>query len=135
MAWLVLLAACSSRAGTPDILIDPAQASIHLTPSALLWHDATGERTLADWQQSFATGPAPTSAAGFDWIAPANMPIGRRAGAVWVAVPLSNPHAALARHLVVGPARLEWLDAWLLSGTAGSTVQALGRTGLSVPLD
>lgn len=136
MALLVLLASCSSRADTPNSLLDPAQASINLMPSALLWYDATGKHTLADWQQSFnATQPAPASTPGFDWVAPSKMPLGRHPGAVWVAVPLDNPHSALARHLVVGPARLELLDAWLLSGPSGSTVQALGRSGLSVPID
>ena len=133
---LLLLAACSSRADTASIRLDPAQASINLMPAALLWHDATGDRTLADWQQSFnAAGPTPTNAPGFDWVAPAKMPLGRHSGAIWVAVPLDNPHTARVSHLVVGPARLEWLDAWLLSGPSGSTVQTLGRSGLSVPLD
>jgi signal transduction histidine kinase len=138
LLWVALLACivgCSSHVDDAGDSRDPDRVFINLTASALLWHDAAGDRTLADWQQSF-TSPQPphTSAPGFNWIDPAQMPLKRRAGALWVAVPLDNPHAALLRHLVLGHARMELIDAWLLTGPAGRTVLPLGRSGLSVPL-
>lgn len=51
-----------------------------------------------------------------------------------MAVQLHNPQAALLRHLVVTPPRLERIDAWLLSGAPGNAPQPLGRSGLALPL-
>jgi len=107
-----------------------------ITAAALQWLDASGERTLADWLQQFNTGgrPAGTSAGGFDWLGVSPPPLGRRGGAVWLAVPLHNPQAALLRHLEVAPLRLERVDAWLLEASPGVVAQPLGRSGLSVAL-
>ncbi|MEI8168457.1 MAG: sensor histidine kinase [Rhodoferax sp.] len=124
-AGLVLLAACSSHASATVVRLDPGHDSQNLTPSALLWHDAKGDLTLADLQQLINTF-APLSA---------NTPrLGRLEGALWVAVHIDNPQSPVLRHLRVGPARTELLEAWLIAGPPGSPAQPLGRSGLSVPL-
>lgn len=135
---LYLLPLFPAHTSTPQITLEPGASSMNLTPLAMLWHDATGERTLNDWLQlghaNAKADPAGASAAGFAQINAAQESIGRRTGALWVAVRLYNPQAPLLRHLEVSPPRLEALDAWLLAGQNGNTVQALGRSGLSIPL-
>ncbi len=146
--WLMLTGALALAAVLPPDLPGsppPHTAAIlhqadvgpqNITAAALQWLDTSGERTLADWLQQFNTGASPVgiSAGGFDWLDVTQAPLGRRAGAVWVAVPLHNPQAALLRHLEVAPLRLEHIDAWLLRAAPGAVAQSLGRSGLSVAL-
>lgn len=135
---LTLLLACHAFAITPALLVHSGDDPTDLSPAAMLWHDARGEHTLADWQQAFgnslATAPSGISAPGFVWIDATQMSLGRRTGALWMAVRVTNQQVPLLRHLVVTPARLEAVDAWLLTGPSGGSAQYLGRSGLSVPL-
>lgn len=141
-AWLLLgwLLAGGAHADVRPITLEtPASdAPVNLLPAARLWHDASGERSINDFLLFINAlpdaQPAGRRVAGFAGIEAQDMPLGRRNGALWVAVPLHNPGAPVLRHLVVSPPRLELLDAWLLTGPAAGTVQALGRSGLSVPL-
>lgn len=135
---LTLLLACQAFAITPALVVNSGDDPSNLSPAAMLWHDARGVYTQADWQQAFgnslASSPSGISAPGFVWMDATKMSQGRRTGALWMAVRVMNPQEPLLRHLVVTPARLELVDAWLLTGPSGDTVQYLGRSGLSVPL-
>jgi signal transduction histidine kinase/CheY-like chemotaxis protein len=120
------------------LTVQPQVDQQDLTPAALQWYDASGERTLADWQQRINATAVPAaaglSAAGFAWLEVAQLPLGRREGALWLAVPLHNPQSALLRHLVVTPPRLERIDAWLLTDPLNAVPLSLGHSGLAVPL-
>lgn len=134
--WLAALWGPAAASSPPAATLTAGDSPQDLTPAARQWFDASGERSLADWLQQFnnnAASPQGGSAAGFTWL-DAKTPLGRGTGAVWVAVPLHNPQAALLRHLVVTPLRLEQADAWLLSGPPGAAPQPLGRSGLGVAL-
>lgn len=134
---LVATAWATSASVTPPPLTVEAHADQQdLMPSTLQWYDASGERTLAEWQQFIGTSPVQDalgrSAAGFTWLGQDQLPLGRRTGALWVAVPLHSPQPALQRILAVTPPRLEQIDAWLLDDQNSAAL--LGRTGLATPL-
>lgn len=137
LLWALLLSQ-SAHAQSTIKTLDASDISAQLWPSAMLWHDPLGDRTLADWQQAMARATddpaANSSAAGFTRLGASDMPLRRRAGAIWIAIHLNNPQAPLVRRLVVSPARLERVDAWLLTGPPDHSAQHLGRSGLSVPL-
>ena len=137
LLWVWLLG-WSALATGQTITLAADDASTDLVPAAQFWYDARADRTLDDWQQALqqAAGKASASpsAPGFAWVAASEMPLGRRTGALWVAVHLNNPHAAVLRHLAVSPERLEQVDAWLLTGPDTASAQPLGRAGASVPL-
>jgi signal transduction histidine kinase len=118
--------------------MDPEHELIRLSPAALIWHDVKGERNLEDWRSAIdnpsGDAAARITAPDFSSMDPSQQPLGRRDGAIWVAVRLDNPHVQLLRHLEVAPARLEVLDAWLISGSASEQAHYLGRSGLSVKL-
>lgn len=126
----VWLTVCSAHAAVPAVALEDSAASVNLLPAATLWHDPRGELTFGDWLQTVGQ----TTTAGFTRVDASEMPLKRRTGAIWIAIKVDNPHTALQRRLVVSPARLERVDAWLLSGPVARQVQHLGQSGLSVPL-
>lgn len=136
--WVLILAASPAYGNTPALTLGPGEGATDLTTAAMLWHDASGERTLADWlqltQAGLAADGAGISTPGLRWVDKKQLPLGRMPGALWVAVKVNNLEAPLLRHLVVSPPRLERVDAWLLSGSSTSVAQHLGQSGLAVPL-
>lgn len=136
--WTLILTVSSAYGNNVAVTLEPGKGGTDLTTAAMLWHDASGERTLADWlqltQAGLATDGAGISTPSLRWVDKKQLPLGRMPGALWVAVKVDNPDAPLLRHLVVSPPRLERVDAWLLSGSSTSVTQHLGQSGSAVPL-
>lgn len=139
LAQMIVGPVWAASAAVPSALIVQSELGLQdLTTAAQQWYDASGERTLSDLQPLIhatkAQEAAVLSTTGFVLLEAAQLPLGRREGALWLAVALRNPHSALVRQLVVTPPRLEQIDAWLLTGAPESVPLALGRSGLAVPL-
>ena len=81
--WVILwalMAACSAHANDPRIKVNFERQVMRLSPAALIWHDAQGERSLDDWRSALEA-PLPNGAAGvttpgFTWIDASQQPLG-----------------------------------------------------------